>query len=333
MFRPRESHTVRLTSFDLTITPAYRLRWMRDLNENNIGLLEFSEMASELIIEANSLVEVSEDNPFNFVIAPEAVEYPFVYDYDTFAELAPFISTLFPRETDRLRAWLDPIWHPGRRLDTLELLQNLNRLIYQDIRYQRRERRGVQSPAETLERYTGSCRDFAALFMEACRFLGIAARFVSGYMYSSDITGRMSMHGWAEAYLPGAGWIGFDPSWGILAASRYIPVAVRRHPEHAPPISGTFLGYARDYLRTDVDLFVVKLEEPPEVAPAAEVALPVKEESSNEVPISDSQEKEKPKVDPGAGRPEEKDGAGLPGDEPEIHQSGLYPCSAQSSSK
>ena len=109
---------------------------------------------------------------------------------------------------------------------------------------------------------SGSCRDFAALFMEACRFLGLAARFVSGYMYAASITGRMSMHGWAEVYLPGAGWIGFDPSWGILADSNYIPVAVTRHPEHAPPISGTYFGTSRNYLRSDVDLYVRKLSEP-----------------------------------------------------------------------
>jgi transglutaminase-like putative cysteine protease len=117
----------------------------------------------------------------------------------------------------------------------------------------------VQSPAETLEKNSGSCRDFATLFMEICRSLGLAARFVSGYMYSSEITGRMSMHGWAEIYLPGAGWIGFDPSWGILADSFYFPVAVTRHSENAPPISGTYVGTQRAFLRTQVDLYVRRL--------------------------------------------------------------------------
>jgi transglutaminase-like putative cysteine protease len=97
--------------------------------------------------------------------------------------------------------------------------------------------------------------------MEACRFLGLAARFVSGYMYSAEIQGRMSMHGWAEVYLPGAGWIGFDPSWGLLAASNYFAVAVSRHSEHAPPISGTYFGTPRAFLRSDVDLFVKRIDE------------------------------------------------------------------------
>ena len=117
----------------------------------------------------------------------------------------------------------------------------------------------MQSPAETLELGTGSCRDFATLFMEACRLLGLASRFVSGYMYHSEIDGRMSMHGWAEVYLPGAGWIGFDPSWGILADAQYVPTAMTRHPEHAPPISGTYFGFARDFLGMEVNLYVRKV--------------------------------------------------------------------------
>ena len=155
-----------------------------------------------------------------------------------------------------MRQWLHPMWHPGRRVGTLELLQRINTQIYDSFRYQRRLEKGVQSPAETLERNSGSCRDFATLFMEACRLLGIPARFVSGYMYSSQISGRMSMHGWVEIYLPGAGWIGFDPSWGILADSNYFPVAVTRHSEHAPPISGTYVGKPGAFLKSQVDLYV-----------------------------------------------------------------------------
>ena len=236
---------------------------MRDLYENNIGLLDLTENASELVIASECVIDVDEENPFAFIISPEASEYPFTYGHDIDAELAPLGTTLYPRDAERVFAWLDPFWHPGRRVGTLELLQEINKAIYRDIKYQRRERKGVQSPAETLEKGSGSCRDFAALFMEGCRVLGLAARFVSGYMYSEEITGRMSMHGWAEVYLPGAGWRGFDPSWGILAASQYIPVAVTRHPEHAPPISGRYFGAQRDFLRADVDLYVKKLRDAP----------------------------------------------------------------------
>jgi transglutaminase-like putative cysteine protease len=135
--------------------------------------------------------------------------------------------------------------------------------------------KGVQSPAETLEKSGGSCRDFATLFMEVCRLLGLAARFVSGYMHSPEITGRMSMHGWAEVYLPGAGWIGFDPSWGILASFNYFPVAVTRHSEHAPPISGTYIGTPRSFLKTHVDLYVNRLDAAPQEKPAKPSAPPI----------------------------------------------------------
>ncbi len=278
MFRPRENHSIRLEKFAVTISPAHRLHWMRDLYENNIGLLDLTEKASDFIIESECFVEVTERNPFDFIIPPGAEEFPFAYDHEVAAELAPLVAVLYPRDESRLREWLAPYWHPGQSVGTLDFLQNLTKGIYAKLKYQRRERKGVQSPAETIECNSGSCRDFAALFMEACRTLGLAARFVSGYMYSPVITGRMSMHGWAEVYLPGAGWIGFDPSWGILADSLYIPAAVTRHAEHAPPISGTYFGTAKDFLGTNVDLYVKRID----AAEGSAVASPLGLESRAE---------------------------------------------------
>ena len=286
LLRPRESHALKLDSFTLKIRSAHRLRWMRDVYENNMGLIEFGEPAQELEIETESEVTVYEENPFDFIIDRSALEYPFAYHPDVHSELAALLPPIYVRDTAAIAAWLTPLWHPGRRRPTFEVLQELNTKIYRDIRYQRREHKGVQSPAETLEKRSGSCRDLATLFLETCRFLGLAARFVSGYMQHEEITGRMSMHGWAEVYLPGAGWIGFDPSWGILAAAPYIPVAVVRHPEHAPPISGTFFGYARDYLRTDVDLYVRPID--PEPVRKAPKDLPKEQplERSKEAPVA-----------------------------------------------
>jgi transglutaminase-like putative cysteine protease len=272
MMRPREGHGIRLTSCSFTIDPAHRIRWMRDLHENNVGIVDLTEMAAELTVEGEFFLEVREDNPFDFEIVPEAAEYPFAYEHDVAADLLPLSRNLYPRDVDRIREWMSPFWHPGKRVETLKLLQELNSHIYQTFVYKRRLERGVQSPAETLEENSGSCRDFATFFMEGCRFLGLAARFVSGYMYSPEITGRMSMHGWAEIYLPGAGWIGFDPSWGILADSNYFPVAVARNSEHVPPISGTYVGTPRTYLRTQVDLYVKHVGE------AVPMDLPLAEE-------------------------------------------------------
>jgi hypothetical protein len=225
-----------------------------------MGILEIANPASELSIEMECLIELAEENPFNFALEPEVAEFPFEYSHDMGVELHGLTVPVYPRDSERIREWLYPIWHLGKRCETLTLLQDINKALYNEIKYQRRERRGVQTPAETLERKTGACRDFATLFMEICRFLGIAARFVSGYMYSEDIAGRMSMHGWAEVYLPGAGWLGFDPSWGIVSTSSYIPVAVSLHPEHVPPISGTYFGLAKEFLGTQVDLFVERVD-------------------------------------------------------------------------
>lgn len=111
------------------------------------------------------------------------------------------------------------------------------------LAYQVREAEGVQSPATTLASGSGSCRDFAALFIEACRYLGLAARFVSGYLHMpDDESGNASTHAWAEVYLPGPGWKGFDPTSGVVTGNQHIPVAVARHPEAVPPVSGSFIG-------------------------------------------------------------------------------------------
>jgi hypothetical protein len=259
MMRPREGHGIRLETWSFDISLPHRMRWMRDLHENNIALVDFTELASELVVDCHFALDITERNPFDFILLPDAAEFPFSYDHDLLAQLLPLSQNIYLREVDRIRDWLAPFWHPGKKVETLKLLQKLNLHIYRTLRYQRREQKGVLSPAETLENNGGSCRDFATLFMEICRFMGLAARFVSGYMYSADIKGRMSMHGWAEVYLPGAGWVGFDPSWGLLANSNYFPVAVSRHSEHVPPISGTYFGTPRAFLKTQVDLYLTQI--------------------------------------------------------------------------
>jgi transglutaminase-like putative cysteine protease len=258
--RPREGHGLHLEKCRIEISPAnHRIRWQRDVYENNIGIAEFTEPARELVIDCEFAVQACDENPFNFLISPEASGFPFYYDPELYQELFPLVRILYARDEARVRNWLGQYWHSGMRVGTLELLQRINSGIYQDFNYRRRMEKGVQTPAETLEKMSGSCRDFATLVIEACRCLGLAARFVSGYMYHSEIEGRMSMHAWAEVFLPGAGWIGFDPSWGILAASQYVPVSVSRHPENSPPISGVYIGHARAFLECDVELYVEEI--------------------------------------------------------------------------
>jgi transglutaminase-like putative cysteine protease len=271
VLRPREGHGVHLEKCDLKVSPGYRMRWIRDPFDNHVALVELEEPATELIFDAEFVVTTRDDNPFNFIIENEAVEYPFSYDHDLQHELRPLAQLMYVRDERRVRDWVDQFWHPGKRIGTLQLLQLMNGNIYRTFKYRRREERGVQSPAETLETNSGSCRDFAILFIEACRYLGLGARFVSGYMYSSEITGRMSMHAWAEVFLPGAGWIGFDPSWGILASSQYVPVGVALHQENVTPISGTYIGTSRVFLKSQVDLFIEQMH-PPAPAYANQIA-------------------------------------------------------------
>ncbi|MFZ2313343.1 MAG: transglutaminase family protein [Methylobacter sp.] len=119
----------------------------------------------------------------------------------------------------------------------------MNKAIATGFAYQQREEPGVQTPADTLTRRTGSCRDFATLFIEACRSLGLAARFVSGYLYSLTLPqGQGATHAWSEVYLPGAGWKGFDSTSGQVVGNQHITVAVSRHPESVPPVSGSFIA-------------------------------------------------------------------------------------------
>jgi transglutaminase-like putative cysteine protease len=158
---------------------------------------------------------------------------------------------------NRLLDWIADLWQPGQRLQTYTLLQRLGSHISQTFSYQIREEPGVQNPMQTLTYRSGSCRDFAVLFMETARCLGLAARFVSGYLHSPpSATDYGATHAWVEVYLPGAGWRGFDPTSGEIVGSDHIAVAVARLPESIPPVAGSFFGTAVSSL--DVGVWVTK---------------------------------------------------------------------------
>lgn len=242
--RPRESHNVRITSSRLTILPAHVLRWQRDALDNSVAIATFTEPTNRLRIESQVLVEHYDDHPLDFLFEERARYHPFQYDHDEQANLAAFRSLVWPRDQAAVAQWVDAMGLTSGS-ETFTLLDRLNRRICADLRYQARDEPGVQSPAFTLAHKRGSCRDFAALFMDACRQLGFAARFVSGYHTSyENEQGAGSTHAWAEVYLPGPGWKAFDPSAGLLAGSQHIAVAVARHPETVAPVSGSYLGPA-----------------------------------------------------------------------------------------
>ena len=263
MVRPREGHDVHIESSILEIYPAHTMRWMRDVNGNSLAKVDFTEPANKLTFYSEVVLNQYDTNPLDFILEQSAVNYPFVYAPDSLPELSPYMAILYPRDTATLREWLEQFWRPGDQIQTIVLLRNLTTQIFKTFKYQRRDEAGVQTPAETLKKGSGSCRDFATLLLEACRCWGLAARFVSGYMQcEATEAGGASTHAWTEVYLPGAGWKGFDPTSGIMTGAQYVPIAVSRNPENAAPIAGSFDGPPNVFVNIQVDVSVIRVDRP-----------------------------------------------------------------------
>ena len=275
MIRPREGHDVHIESSVLEISPAHTIRWMRDVNGNSLAKIDFTETASQLSFYSELVLHQYDSNPLDFLMDESAVTYPFVYDADSLPELTAFMTIIYPKDSARLREWLTQFWKPGERIETISLLQKLNTSINRTFNYQRRDEAGVQTPGETLQKNSGSCRDFATLFLEACRCWGLAARFASGYMQcEATEAGGASTHAWAEVYLPGAGWKGFDPTSGIMTGSQHVTVAVSRDPENAAPIAGSFVGPSSAFQGIQVNVTVVQVDRPlPPTPPVPSVTI------------------------------------------------------------
>lgn len=248
LLRPRSGHNLRITSSTLEISPTPSLRWQRDALDNSVAIATFTDKAVALRVVSSVLIEHYEVTPLDFLVDTYAVMFPFEYPAREALVLAPFRAPLWPADARAVEGWLASLGVRAGGLETFVLLDRMNRAIHRDFRYQAREEAGVQSPARTLALGSGSCRDFAALLMEGCRLLGLASRFVSGYLDTPPAvlaSGRLdngATHAWCEAYLPGPGWKGFDPTIGEVTGASHIPVAVAHHPEDVPPIAGSFFG-------------------------------------------------------------------------------------------
>ena len=208
-----------------------------------VAIATFEHSASQLQIVSELIVQHYDERPLDFVVADSAVNYPFVYEPDTIAVLQPYLLSAALTDQTALQAWVHGFWQPGEPIQTYVLLQRLCTGIHRTLSYQIREQTGVQTAVETLARGIGSCRDFSTLFMEAARVLGLAARFVSGYLNAPSADGSAgASHAWAEVYLPGAGWKGFDPTIGELVGDKHIAVAVARVPDAVSPVTGSYFG-------------------------------------------------------------------------------------------
>ena len=241
MIRPRVGHDIQLLKSSLVISPQSAVKWHRDIYGNSVAIVTFDAPTEALSIVSDVVVGHHESEPLDFLVDEKALMFPFYFDPSERLDLVPYQTLCFPGDSQVLSQWLDQFWSPGQSIETYALLKNINMGIVQNFAYRMREEPGVQGPAETLEKRSGSCRDFATLFIDACRYFGLAARFVSGYLHCPDtVAGHGSTHAWAEVYLPGAGWKGFDNTSGIVVGHDHIAVAVTRHPEDAPPISGSY---------------------------------------------------------------------------------------------
>jgi transglutaminase-like putative cysteine protease len=241
--RPREDYDLRIESFVLNISPTASIDWHRDVEGNSVAIATFTLPSSQLFIESEAIIQQYNESPLDFIVADHAVNYPFTYEADDQILLSAYRIVAEPGTIPLLSQWIATFWQANESIQSYSLLQRLAEHIYQTLTYKVREEPGVQTAQQTLTNGTGSCRDFALLFMEATKCLGLAARFVSGYLHAPLMSDKVgATHAWAEVYLPGAGWLAFDPTIGKIAGTDHIAVAVSRLPDAVPPIKGSFIG-------------------------------------------------------------------------------------------
>jgi transglutaminase-like putative cysteine protease len=256
MLRPRESRDLRLASIDVRITPAATVTWAQDVFGNSIATANFQTMSDTLVIDSIAEIQLYAAAWPVFDIAASAIFYPFRYSDDEWTDIGALATQQYPNPNGRLRNWAQSFIR-SNPTDTLSLLKDLSAGVSAHIGYQSRDEEGTQSPSQTLDRSWGSCRDFAVLFVEAARALGFGARIVSGYFYNptQDAIGLSdagSTHAWAEIYIPGAGWITFDPTNRGVGAFNLIPVSVGRDIRQIVPVAGSFIGATNAFLGMSV---------------------------------------------------------------------------------
>lgn len=302
MFRPRAAHDIHVVSASLEISPQCSQRWIHDVFSNSVAIVEPLVPAAELCLTARVVVEHHGVKSLELPIAPEAERYPFQYSTDDQLDLAGFLPRQYPDDAGVVSDWVRQFQPLHGQIHTQDILANINAAIRAEFAYAARDAMGTQRPAETLALRSGTCRDFALLMIEAVRGLGLAARFVSGYLYdpaldqpmlpagrggdnpqgirqieSRDNGGTLgsgATHAWLHVFLPGAGWIPFDPTNTVSGGTDLIRVAYTRTPEQAAPVAGSYYGKPEDYLGMNVLVSVRQLETPPDIDAPAVIGEP-----------------------------------------------------------
>lgn len=265
MVRPKDSHDLRLEEATLTLSPEGSVRWSHDVFGNSIATVTFSAPTTNLLIVSDLVVSSYRRGEPDIDVEEAARHYPFVYAADDRLNLGSFLTCRYAHCLGRVMDWAQPFVTPG--IETMDLLRALNADIRARFRYNGRDLAGVQSPSETLSYGSGTCRDFATLFIEAARALGFGARFVTGYLYdpaldsgpNQGMAGAGATHAWAEVYLPGPGWVEFDPTNGLIDSPALLRVGVASDAEHAVPVSGSYFGTPDDVALVEIEVKVTAL--------------------------------------------------------------------------
>lgn len=274
--RPAPHTRTRVLAYDQDVTPAdHVVSWHQDVFGNHVARYVFQDQTSELVVHVRLEADLEPVNAFGFLLEPEAATWPVPYEPALARALLPYLDTdLGSVPMHDLLARVRTYTGEGR--PTTDVLTDVNRLVHEAVAYEVRDEPGVQTPTETLQRGIGSCRDSSWLLAQVLRSLGMATRFVSGYLVQLAGAGgpgeapdgpeedTAELHAWAEVHLPGAGWIGLDPTSGLLAAEGHIPLAAATEPALAAPITGTTSPAAVEFTHTTT---VTRLPTPPDGGP------------------------------------------------------------------
>lgn len=287
-FHPRAAHDIKVLSASLEVSPHSRQHWMHDVFSNSLTVVEPLIPAEELRFAARFSIEHHGVKNEELPIADFAQHYPFEYTDERKMDLSSFLPLQYPDDAAVVREWVAKFMPQQGKIHTRDILSNINEAIRKDFHYAARDAMGTQRPAQTLQLRSGTCRDFALFMMEAVRGLGLAARFVSGYIYDAALDennpantgiaggiqshdaggtrGSGATHAWLHVFLPGAGWVPFDPTNSLSGGTDLIRVAFTRTPEQAAPVSGSWDGEASDFLGMSVEVKVSRIDP---VVPAA----------------------------------------------------------------
>src|SRR3954452_25286112 len=270
MFLPRRGAAARLLNWSARTSLPSKIQWISDSRSNTITVMEFDQPASELTFTFKVWgIYFGLKGIETFPLEKRAEEVPVQYTPDEWTDLAGYLHPHAEDPDGSVAAWAKD-FVAGDQDRTADVLSRVLRVFRADFSYRTRESQGTQPPGETLRTKSGTCRDYAWLMIESLRRLGFASRFVSGYLYDAALdraevgkVGSTSTHAWLQVFLPGAGWIDYDPTNQINAGFDLIPVAVARHPGQAIPLEGSWFGEAQHYLGMSVEVAVHKIDDVP----------------------------------------------------------------------